>query len=126
MSATGYIQVRAYTSAAQYPLKNVAIVITATDGTAVAMRLTDQSGKIAPIPISVPPLAESQSPDPAERPYAVVNLYAHLAGYEQTEAENLQVFAGTTTVQNLEMIPLSELPDAWDQTVVFDTPPQNL
>lgn len=126
MSATGYIQVRAYTSAAQYPLKNVAIVITATDGTAVAMRLTDQSGKIAPISISVPPLAESQSPDPAERPYAVVNLYAHLAGYEQTEAENLQVFAGTTTVQNLEMIPLSELPDAWDQTVIFDTPPQNL
>lgn len=55
-----------------------------------------------------------------------MNLYAHLAGYEQTEAENLQVFAGTTTVQNLEMIPLSELPDAWDQTVVFDTPPQNL
>ncbi len=126
MSATGYRQVRAYTSSAQYPLKNVAIVITATDGTAIAMRLTDQSGKIAPIPISVPPLAESQSPDPTERPYAVVNLYAHLAGYEQTEAENLQVFAGTTTVQNLEMIPLSELPDAWDQTVVFDTPPQNL
>lgn len=126
MPATGYIQVRAYTSTAQYPLKNVAIVITATDGTAVAMRLTDQSGKIAPIPISVPPLAESQSPDPTERPYAVVNLYAHLTGYEQTEAENLQVFAGTTTVQNLEMIPLSELPDAWDQTVVYDTPPQNL
>lgn len=50
MSATGYIQVRAYTSSAQYPLKNVAIVITATDGTAIAMRLTDQSGKIAPIP----------------------------------------------------------------------------
>ena len=126
MSATGYIQVRAYTSSAQDPLKNVAIVITATDGTAIAMRLTDQSGKIAPIPISVPPLAESQSPDPTERPYAVVNLYAHLTGYEQTEAENLQVFAGTTTVQNLEMIPLSELPDAWDQTVVFNTPPQNL
>ena len=126
MSTTGYIQVLAYTSSAQYPLKNVAIVITATDGTAIAMRLTDQSGKIAPIPISVPPLAESQSPDPTERPYAVVNLYAHLTGYEQTEAENLQVFAGTTTVQNLEMNPLSELPDAWDQTVVFDTPPQNL
>lgn len=126
MSATGYIQVRAYTSSAQYPLKNVAIVITAADGTAVAMGLTNENGKINPIPISVPPLSESQSPDPPERPYAVVNLYAHLTGYEQTEAENLQVFAGTTTVQNLEMIPLSELPDAWDQTVVFNTPPQNL
>ena len=126
MPSTGYIQVRAYTSNAQYPLRNVAITITSQDGTAIAMRLTDRSGKITPIPIPVPDKAESQSPDPSERPYAVVNLYARLQGFEQTEAENLQVFAGTTTIQNLEMIPLSELPDQWDQMIIFDTPPQNL
>lgn len=126
MSAIGYIQVRAYSSNAQYPLRNVAITVTSQDGTAIAMRLTDRSGKITPIPIPVPDKAESQSPDPPERPYALVNLYARLDGYEQTEAENLQVFAGTTTIQNLEMIPLSELPDQWDQIMIFDTPPQNL
>ena len=126
MPSTGYIQVRAYTSNAQYPLRNVAITITSQDGTAIAMRLTDRSGKITPIPIPVPDKAESQSPDPSERPYAVVNLYARLKGFEQTEAENLQVFAGITTIQNLEMIPLSEFPDQWDQMIIFDTPPQNL
>lgn len=126
MSAIGYIQVRAYSSNAQYPLRNVAITVTSQDGTAIAMRLTDRSGKITPIPIPVPDKAESQSPDPPERPYALVNLYARLDGYEQMEAENLQVFAGTTTIQNLEMIPLSELPDQWNQTMIFDTPPQNL
>ena len=52
--------------------------------------------------------------------------YARLKDFEQTEAENLQVFAGTTTIQNLEMIPLSELPDQWDQMIIYDTPPQNL
>ena len=46
--------------------------------------------------------------------------------YEQIEAENLQVFADTTTFQNLEMIPLAEFPAAWDQTVIYNTPPQNL
>lgn len=126
MPSIGYIQVHAYTSNAQYPLKDVAITVTSQDGTAIAMRLTDRSGKITPIPIPVPDKAESQSPDPSERPYAVVNLYARLRGFEQTEAENLQVFAGTTTIQNLEMIPLSELPDQWDQMIIFDTPPQNL
>lgn len=126
MPSTGYIQVRAYASNAQYPLKNVAITVTSQDGTAIAMRLTDRSGKITPISVPVPDKSESQSPDPSERPYAIVNLYAHLQGYEQTEAENLQVFAGTTTIQNLEMIPLSELPDQWNQTIVFNTPPQNL
>ncbi len=126
MPATGYIQVRAYTSIAQYPLEDVAITITAEDGTAIAMRLTDRNGRISPIPIPVPDLAESQTPDPPEQPFTNVNLYAHLRGYERVESENLQVFADTTTVQNLEMIPLAELPASWDQTVIFDTPPQNL
>ena len=126
MSATGYIQVNAYESYARLPLKDVAIAITAEDGTAIAMRLTDRSGQIVPVEIPVPDLQESQSPDPPERPYAIVNLYAHLKGYEQIEAENLQVFADTVTRQNLVMIPLAELPNQWDQTVIFNTPPQNL
>lgn len=126
MSATGYIQVHAYESYARLPLKDVAITITADDGTAIAMRLTDRSGQITPVEIPVPDLNESQSPDPPERPYATVNLYAHLRGYEQVEAENLQVFANTVTDQDLMMVPLSELPNRWDQTVIFNTPPQNL
>ena len=126
MSAVGYIQVHAYTSNAQLPLKDVAISITSEDGTAIAMRLTDRSGQIAPVEIPVPDKSESQSPGNGQRPFAVVNLYARIKGYEQIENENIQVFAGTTTDQNLAFIPLSELPGQWDQTVVFDTPPQNL
>lgn len=126
MPATGYIQVRAYTSTAQYPLADVAISVTSADGTAIAMRLTNRNGMIIPIEIPVPDKADSLSPDPPEIPFASVNLYARLRGYEQIESENLQVFADTTTLQNLEMIPLSELPGKWDQTVIFDTPPQNL
>ena len=126
MPATGFIQLRAYTSTAQFPLKDVAITVTATDGTAIAMRLTDRNGLITPIEIPVPDREESLQPDPAERPFASVNLYARKHGYEQVESENLQVFADTTTFQNLEMIPLAELPQNWDQTVIYNTPPQDL
>jgi len=123
---TGYIQVHAYESNAMLPLENVAVSVTSTDGTAIAMRVTNRNGLIDPIEIPVPDRAESLSPDPSERPYAVVNLYARLRGYEQVESENLQVFSGTTTNQNLMLIPLSELPGSWDKTIIFDTPPQNL
>lgn len=126
LSATGYIQVHAFASYAQLPLEDVAVTVTATDGTAIAMRITDRSGQIVPIEIPVPDRAESLQPDPAEIPFTNVNLYARLKGYEQLEMENLQVFAGTTTDQNLELIPLSELPESWDQSAVFFTPPQNL
>jgi len=126
MPATGYLQLRAYTSTAQFPLKDVAVSVTAADGTAIAMRLTDRNGLITPITIPVPDRSESLQPDPSEQPFTSVNLYAHKNGYEQVEAENLQIFADTTTYQNLEMIPLAELPLAWDQTVIYNTPPQNL
>lgn len=126
MPSTGYIQVNAYTSRAQIPLKDVAITVTALDGTAIAMRLTDRSGRIEPIPIPVPDASESQSPDPAELPYTRVNLYARHKDYLQIENEALQVFAGIVTNQNLEMIPLSELPEDWGDKEIFTTPEQNL
>ena len=49
-----------------------------------------------------------------------------LKGYEQIYIKRLQVFADTTTDQDLEMIPLSELPNQWDKSETFDTPPQHL
>ena len=126
MNATGYITVHAYTSFALLPLKDVAVTVTAPDGTAIAMRLTDRNGQITPIEIPVPERSASLTPDAGEGPFTAVNLYARLRGYEQIEIKNLQVFADTTTNQNLEMIPLSELPGAWNQTEILDTPRQNL
>ena len=123
---TGYIDVLAYTSIAQIPLENVAITVTSSDGTAIAMRLTNRNGSITPIEIPVPERSSSQSPNTGVIPFTSVNLYARLEGYEQVENENLQVFADTVTRLNLELIPLSELPSSWDKTTVFDTPPQNL
>ena len=126
MPSTGYIQVNAYTSNARIPLQDVAISVTATDGTAIAMRLTDRSGRIEPIPIPVPDRSESLTPDPDELPFTRVNLYARRSGYVQIENEDLQVFAGTVTDQDLEMVPLSELPSSWAQKEIFLTPRQNL
>lgn len=127
MSAKGYIQVHAYTSYAQLPLKDVAISITDTSGAAIALRLTNRSGFLdIPIEIDVPDLSAGQAPNTGIIPFAVVNLYARLNNYEAIEIENLQVFANTTTLQNLEMIPLSELPNSWNKLEIFNTPAQNL
>ena len=122
----GYIEVNAYTSRARIPLENVAITATSDDGTAIAMRLTDRNGLIRPITVPVPELSAGQTPDTGIRPYTPVNLYARLEGYEQLENENLQVFPRTVTRLDLQMIPLAELPENWDQVGITDTPAQNL
>ena len=49
-----------------------------------------------------------------------------LENYEEIEVEQVQIFANTVTVQNLELIPLSELPGAWNKAEIFKTFTQNL
>lgn len=127
MPATGYIQVYAYTSLARLPLKDAAVAITHPSGSAIALRLTNSSGQLnEPISIAVPEISESQSPDPGELPFTTVDLYAKAPGYEEIEVKGLQVFADVTTDQDLSFIPISELPNAWNQVEIFRTPKQNL
>ena len=116
----------AFASYAQIPLQDVSVSVSATDGTAIALRLTDRSGRIEPIPIPVPDRAESLTPNPGERPFTTVNLTARLRDYEQIFIDNLQVFADVTTDQDLPLIPLSELPSSRNKSETFETSQQNL
>jgi len=91
------------------------------------MRLTNRSGRLdEPIPISVPDLSASQSPNTGIIPYAVVDLYARAENFEEIHIERLQVFADTVTDQNLELIPLAEFPQSFNKSEVFNTMTQNL
>lgn len=118
---------RAYTSNAQLPLKDVAITVTDAGGSAIAMRLTNRSGLFdVPIPIDVPDISASQSPNTGVIPFSVVNMYARIEDYEEINVDRIQIFANTVTVQNLEFIPLSEFPAKWNKTETFDTSAQNL
>ena len=125
MAEQGFIRARAYTSRARIPLEDVAVSITDPNGKAIALRLTDENGITDLISLTVPDFSESQQPE-AGRPFATVDLTARLNGYERINIRGLQVFAETVTLQDLEMIPLSEFPDRFDQAEEFDIPPQNL
>lgn len=126
MPAVGYIQAKVFTSRAQLPVEDAAVSVVDDQGRLLGLRTTNSSGLTTPIRITVPDLSESQSPGAAEPPFAVVNLYARAEDYEQVLARNIQVFADTVTLQELQMVPLAELPGSWNQVQVFDTPAQNL
>lgn len=127
MPAIGYLQVSAYTSNAQIPLKDAAITVTDENDQVIAFRLTNRSGKFdEAISIPVPDVTESLSPNPPERPYGTVNLYARDEDYEMIRVERIQIFANTETDQNLEFIPLAEFPESYNTEEIFITTPQAL
>ena len=125
MPAIGYIQAKAYTSRAKLPLEDAAVSVIDENGRLLGLRTTNSSGLTTPIRLEVPDRAASQSPGD-EKPFVTVNLYARAEGYEQVLVRGVQVFADTMTTQELQFVPLSELPGSWKQVEVFDTPPQNL
>ena len=125
MPAFGYIQVKAYTSRAQLPVEDAAVSVVDEQGRLLGLRTTNSSGLTTPIRLSVPDRNQSQSPG-NRKPFVTVNLYARAEDYEQVLVRGVQVFADTVTTQELQFVPLSELPGSWKQVEVFDTPPQNL
>ena len=125
MPAFGYIQAKAYTSRAQLPVEDAAVSVVDEQGRLLGLRTTDSSGMTTPIRLQVPDRSQSQSPGNS-KPFVTVSLYARAENYEQVLVRGVQVFADTVTTQELQFIPLSELPGSWKQVEVFDTPPQNL
>ena len=125
MPAFGYIQVKAYTSRAQLPVEDAAVSVVDENGRLLGLRTTNSSGMTTPIRLEVPDPAQSQSPGNA-RPFVTVNLYARAEDYEQVLVRGVQVFPDTVTTQELQFVPLSELPASRNRVEVFDTPPQDL
>lgn len=125
MPAIGYIQAKAFTSRAKLPLEDAAVSVVDDNGKLLGLRTTDSSGLTTPIRVTVPDRSESQSPG-AAKPFLTVNLYARAEDYEQVLVRGIQVFADVVTLQELQFIPLSELPSSRNRVDIFDTPPQNL
>lgn len=126
MQATGYLQVAAFSSQAQIPVKGALISVFDLNGALLAVRITDESGLITPIEVEVPPMSESLDPEFQGKPFTQVNLRAYKADYELLEVNCVQVFPGTVSVQNLMFVPLSEFPSSYDKLERFEIPPQNL
>ena len=125
MPAYGYIQAKAYTSRAQLPVEDAAISVVDDAGKLLGLRTTNSSGLTTPIRLEVPDISQSQTPG-MDKPFVTVNLYARAEDYEQVLVRSVQVFPDTVTTQELQFVPLAELPGSWNRVEIFDTPPQNL
>ena len=67
-------------------------MITAKDGSTIAMRVTNQSGMLdKPIAVDVPDLSAGQTPGTGLIPFSVVDLYVWAQNYEAIEIKNLQI-----------------------------------
>lgn len=133
MQATGTLSVRVFTSQAQIPLEGATVVVAAAGEEGkyklLSIQNTDSSGKTRTITIDAPALGESTSPGGLPGPgvpFAQCNVWAEQPGYAMLQVENVQIFPGVETVQNMELIPLPQGLCSLQQRDERDIPAQGL
>lgn len=133
MQATGTLSVRVFTSQAQIPLEGATVVVAAPGEEGkwklLSIQNTDSSGMIQTIRIDAPAPGESTSPGGLPgpgAPFALCSVWAEQPGYAMLQVENVQVFPGVETVQNMELIPLPEGLCSLQQRDERDIPAQTL
>ncbi len=128
MPANGFLQIRVFTSQAKTPIRGAAVNVTERlekGSRLLAAEITDENGLTGVLALPAPEASLSQSPG-AQQPWRKVDITVDQPRYERILVENVQIFAGTLTEQDLELIPYGEMPESWSLTEIFDVSAQPL
>ena len=120
--ATGYLKFGIFDISVGNPANNAKIVVSVTEnGTEVPLftLFTNESGQSSVIELETPPFDYSLQPDQPQ-PYSSYNAVITASGYETEEINGIQVYANSTSIQNVNLIPLNV---AENGTEVINIPP---
>lgn len=123
----GWIQVIVRKGDNAYPIPDASIIINSTeDGQLklISNTMTDESGKTELIAVPAPNVSYSLESDNNVRPYALYNVSVFADGYFREKSVNVPVFAGITSVQQFNLVPLPLFMKESDETIeIFNQEP---
>ena len=128
MAQNGYLAARIYTSRGSIPVEGATVTVLSSQGdrsNIIGKRTTDRNGQIPLITISAPDEVLSLSPGNANV-YTIVDVRVDEPSFYTVFIQNVQIFAGQTTVVDTPMIPLEEKAPPQSRSDEFTQTPQNL
>ncbi|MBE6611757.1 MAG: carboxypeptidase regulatory-like domain-containing protein [Ruminococcaceae bacterium] len=108
--STGFLIVNVSTARGAIPLPGASVTVMFDEpenNSVFTVVTTDTAGKTDRIELPAPERALSESPGNS-KPYATYTLQIDKAGYYTVTAAGVPVFAGVTSIQPVEMLPLAE------------------
>ena len=130
MAQSGTLGVRVFTSRAQLPVEGATVVITQKTNNGkyrvLSLQETDRNGSIRTVTVPAPDIRESTQPFGVEPPFTRCDIWVEHEGYEVLMVEDVQVFPGQMSLQQVELNPLVR-GEAWtERTEVRPIPAQTL
>ena len=111
MAQSGTLIVRAFVSRAQLPVSGATVIVSVPDNTGkqklLSISQTNESGVAGPVILEAPEVSGSLTPGNNGSAFSNYMLVVEHPNYQLALFENLQVFPGVETVQDVPLIPLS-------------------
>ena len=122
LDTIGFLIVQTVTANGALPVKNAIVNIyeygAMADTNAIYSLRTDESGRTDKIALDA--LSSSLSLSSEEKkPYTTYTLTVNADGYYESEKVNIPVFQGITSLQTVNLIPLSEFSNPYSATPDF-------
>ena len=112
----GYLRFSVGTADNTIPLKGAKVYVytdpeNGHEGRLLYTLTTDEDGITETVTLPTPPLSESFSPE-YPKPYSTYNIFASKEGYYPTEGRTVPLFPGITSIQPVNLIPVSLMQNA--------------
>lgn len=111
MAQNGTLLVRTFVSDAQFPVSSATVIVSKPDMNGrqklLSIQLTDENGVAGPIVLDAPDASGSLTPGHNGSAFSDYTLVVEHPGYQLAFFQELQIFPGVETVQEIPLIPLS-------------------
>ncbi len=107
-TAEGYLRIITAAAESAYPVPGARVSVFTTIGKKSHLSyllLTDENGETPTVALPAPPAGLSQEPENV-RPYASCDIRIAAKGFFKTQATDVHIFAGITTRQVFQLVPL--------------------
>lgn len=121
-NSLGWISVDVRTGENSSPIEGASVIITSmADGNLIfkATGVTDESGQIKKIALPAPSASLSLDSENLIKPYSIYDISVYADGFFRERSVDVPVFAGITSIQQFDMVPLPLYMSENDETITY-------
>lgn len=120
--SVGWISVDVRTGESSNPVSGASVIISSIDDGKLRFKanaVTNESGQVFKIPLPVPSATLSMDSENRIRPYATYDVSVYASGFFRTRSVDVPVFAGITSMQLFNLVPLPLHMKENDETITY-------
>ena len=104
----GYLTVKVRTAGGAIPVSRAIVTVKDENEALLAVFFTDENGNTPTLKVLAPPLSNTQSPNAGGAAFFSYNIDTDKAGFMSVRNLGVPVYSGVTSIQPVELIPVSE------------------